>query len=234
MARTNLASLSPGRRWGGPAVLLLVSTLLVGCGGGDEDSSAGSATQTSSSASPPSSSASSPTDADGDGSGDGSGDGGGTDGDGEPQPPFTANTEPDVQAPSDDAFGNITDIRIGRHDGFDRVVFEFGGPGTPGWDVRYVDQAASQGSGATVDLPGDGALQVTITGVGLPPDTGVAEYSGPRRLSARDTETVTEVVFDGTFEGTTVAFVGTESEAPFRVYLLQDPARIVLEVADAS
>ena len=50
-------------------------------------------------------------------------------------------------------------------------------------------------------------------------------------MSAADTEVVTEIVFDSTFEGTTVAFVGTNARAPFRVYLLEAPTRVVLEVA---
>jgi hypothetical protein len=43
---------------------------------------------------------------------------------------------------------------------------------------------------------------------------------------------VTEVAFDATFEGSTVAFVGTSAKTPFRVYLLESPARVVVEVAD--
>ena len=70
--------------------------------------------------------------------------------------------------------------------------------------------------------------------MGIPPDTGVDEWSGPDPLAARDTEVVTEVAFDGTFEGTTVAFVGTTGEVPFRVYSLSSPTRVVLEVADPS
>jgi hypothetical protein len=70
--------------------------------------------------------------------------------------------------------------------------------------------------------------------MGIPPDTGVDEWSGPDPLSVRDTEVVTEVAFDGTFEGTTVAFVGTTDEVPFRVYSLSSPTRVVLEVADPS
>jgi hypothetical protein len=31
-----------------------------------------------------------------------------------------------------------------------------------------------------------------------------------------------------------MAFVGTKAREPFRVYLLQNPTRVVLEVADAS
>jgi hypothetical protein len=43
---------------------------------------------------------------------------------------------------------------------------------------------------------------------------------------------VTEVVYDHTFEGTAVAFVGTTAQTPFRVYALSNPTRVVLDVQD--
>jgi hypothetical protein len=122
---------------------------------------------------------------------------------------------------------------MGRQDGFDRVVFEIGGRGTPGWNVRFVDEAAAQGSGDPIDVEGGAILQVTLQGMGLPFETGADEWSGPDPLTSGDTETVTEVAWDGTFEGTTVAFVGLREQTPFRVYSLTDPTRIVLDVADA-
>ena len=111
---------------------------------------------------------------------------------------------------------------------------EVGGTGTPGWDVRYVDVASSQGSGDEVAVAGDAVLQVTVTGAGYPYETGVEEWSGPDPLPGQGTGNVTEVVFDATFEGTTVAFVGTRAQTPFQVYALQDPARVVVEVTDGS
>jgi hypothetical protein len=206
--------------------LLALALGLTACSG-DGDSGAAPSSSAASSAS------STPTET---GSTDGGGSSGGdTDGDGDGNAaPFPANTEPDTQDASADGFVTVTDIRIGRHDGFDRVVFEADGTGAPGWDVRYVDSAQSQGSGADIAVEGGGILQVTINGVGLPADTGVDEYSGPDRLSSGDTEAVTEVVWDSTFEGTSVAFVGVTEETPFRVYLLENPARVVLEVADPS
>jgi len=208
MARTNLTA------------LLLLTGLLTGCGDTGHDGPAQpSASQSSPSPSP------SPSEEGGGGAGDGTS---------SPQPPFPADTRPDTQQASADASGSVTEIRLGRHQGYDRVVFEFDGAGTPGWDVRYTDAPSRQGSGEAVDLAGDAALQVTITGVGYPPDTGIAEYSGPQRVSGAGTEVVAEVFFDGTFEGITTALVGTEAETAFRVYLLERPTRVVLDVADGS
>ena len=217
--------MTSGSRGALPALLAL-ALVLAGCGGDDEQASPGTSSPASSSAA------------------DGSGTGDGTDGDSGEAPadnpddgddsgaPFPANTDPDTGEASADALVTVTDIRIGRHDGFDRVVFEADGTGTPGWDVRYVDAANSQGSGEDIAVEGGAILQVTLNGVGLPADTGVEEYSGPDRLTSADAEVVTEVVFDSTFEGTTVSFVGVTEETPFRAYLLEDPARVVLEVAD--
>jgi hypothetical protein len=212
--------------------LLAVALLLSACGGNGEDAAA-----PPSASSPATSSPSESGGTDDGGSGDGVSDDGtgdtADDGD-EGVAPFPADTDPDTGEASADALVSVTDIRIGRHEGFERVVFETDGTGTPGWDVRYVDAAQSQGSGDDIEVDGGAVLHVTITGVGIPADTGVEEYSGPDRLAAADTEVVTEVVWDSTFEGTSVAFTGVTEETPFRVYLLEDPARVVLEVADAG
>jgi hypothetical protein len=147
--------------------------------------------------------------------------------------PFEGGADTDVAEPSGAEGLTMTAVRAARHEGYDRVVFEFAGSGTPGWTVEYVDTASSQGSGDTVDVPGDAVLQVTAQGVSYPYETGAAELpSGPAAVSG--TEVVQSVVYDTTFEGTAVAWIGTAAEAPFRVYALTGPSRLVVEVADAG
>ena len=148
-------------------------------------------------------------------------------------PDLPADVEPDTADPSADARVTVSDIRIGAHDGFDRVVLDVGGTGTPGWDVRYVDAATAQGSGNPVDVAGDAVLQVTLTGAGYPYDTGVEEYAGGPLTSA-DTTVLTEVVWDATYEGTSLAFLGTTGQYPFRVYSLTGPTRVVVDIALAA
>lgn len=146
--------------------------------------------------------------------------------------PFPATADPVSQEPSAGAKLTVTDIRVGRHDGFDRVVFELGGSGTPGWTVRYVDQPTDDGSGNPVGLDGDAFLEVFITGTGYPMDTGVTEYSGPNPLDAEGTAEVEQVLYRGVFEGQTQAFVGIDDDdrEPFRVFTLQDPTRVVVDL----
>ena len=148
-------------------------------------------------------------------------------------PAFPANTDPDVAEPSAGAALTVTDLRVGRHDGFDRVVYELGGTGTPGWRVEYVPEAIDDGSGNVFEIAGDGTLQVMISGSGYPTDTGVPEYSGPNPLRVAETDEVEEVALRGVFEGYTQSFIGTDdSDNPFRVYALTNPTRVVVEVRD--
>ncbi|SNR35847.1 hypothetical protein SAMN06272737_10427 [Blastococcus mobilis] len=202
-------------------LLLAGPVLLAGCGEGRtseaaSSSSAGAAEQSGESAATESPAVAGTAE-------DGAGD----------APDFPADAVADTAEASADAAVTVSDIRIGGHDGFDRVVFEVGGTGTPGWDVRYVEVPASQGKGDPVDVAGDAVLQVTLTGVGYPYATGVEEYAGPS-LTGAGTSAVTEVVYDATFEGTAVAFVGTGAKNPFRVHLLENPTRVVLEVAHSG
>ena len=216
MTQRRLAVLLPSR--------LLAAVLLSGCGGGDDDETGAApssgATSRSAPATTSGSAPSSTPSTDGDGSSD--------------APPFPANTDPDTGQPSAGSLVTVTDIRTGGHEGFDRVVFEVGGTGTPGWDTRYVDEAVEQGRGETIPVRGNAILRMTITGVGLPTETGIDEYDGWQPPPGNGTEVVTEVVWDSTFEGTSVAFVGTTTQTPFRVHLLESPARVVLEVADPN
>ena len=201
---------------------LLASVLLAGCGGADASgtaSSGSSMTQDASGTSAPVATSEAV---------DGAAD------DGITAAPEPADVAANTSEASPGASVTVSEIRFGVHDGFDRVVLEVGGEGTPGWDVRYVEQASSQGSGEAVDVAGNAVLQVSLTGAGYPYDTGVQEVPRGRAVSTAGAGTVTDVVFDATFEGTTVAFVGTNEQAPFRVYLLDAPTRLVLEIQHAG
>ncbi len=131
---------------------------------------------------------------------------------------------------SDGARLTVTGIRVGSHPTFDRVVFDVAGTGTPGWLVQHVATASEDASGEKVPILSDGIVQVVLTGMGYPSDTGYAEWAGDP-ISIEGFAQLWEVHFVGTFEGQTQAFLGTkDDDAAFRVFSLADPARVVVDV----
>lgn len=147
-------------------------------------------------------------------------------------PAFPANTKPD-----DGGFGKggprwVTGIRTARNDGFDRIVFDLGGKGDPGWYVRYIKKPRQDGSGDPVAVEGDRFLQVVLRGIGYPGFDGVPEIE-LGTVTGNGTSLVTEVVPAGVFEGDQLAFIGlTGRKKPFRVFALSNPTRVVVDIRD--
>ncbi|WP_315095007.1 hypothetical protein [uncultured Cellulomonas sp.] len=145
--------------------------------------------------------------------------------------PFPADLLPDEQEASTDAALTITDVTTGRHEGYDRVVFDLGGTGTPGWIVRYVDVATDDPADTVLDVAGDGTLAVILLGVQIPGTTGIPEWSGTNPVLTPDYPVLREVNVRGQFEGQELAYVGIDSaDRPFRVFTLTDPTRVVVDV----
>lgn len=145
-------------------------------------------------------------------------------------PPFAAVGSVDERASEGTGLG-VVDVRAAHHDGFDRVVVELAGAGAPGWVVQPLDAPLAEGSGAERDVAGETFLGLVVRGVGLPQDTGVEEYTGPPELLPTDTAVVREVQAGTTFEGAWDGVVGLTGQRPFRVFALEDPPRVVLDVA---
>lgn len=125
----------------------------------------------------------------------------------------------------------VTDVRIGAHEGFDRIVFEIAGDGAAGWHIGYVDEPTTQGEGAPVDITGEAFLEVIVRGVALPPDAPEHDPWDGERLAGPPGSSVTELVDDTIYEGQHVFHVGLPEESPFGVVRLDDPQRIVVEIA---
>ncbi|MGZ8596560.1 MAG: AMIN-like domain-containing (lipo)protein, partial [Actinomycetota bacterium] len=89
-------------------------------------------------------------------------------------PPFTPHQLSDDGGHGSGAGLGVTGVRTFRQSGYDRVVFDLGGTGTPGWRVEYTTRPTAEGSGDPVTLHGTVFLHVILRGVGLPYDTGLA------------------------------------------------------------
>jgi hypothetical protein len=200
---------------------------LTGCGSDSpSDQQAGPSASTSAGASSPAASSSQPS------AGTPSATGGTSAS--ESAPPFPANTQPDESGTLSGGRLGVTSVRVARQDGFDRVVFELAGTGTPGWRFAYVDTPAQDGSGAPFEVPGDSFLQVSISGVGYPDDTGVPAYSGPKLVTGSGTSHVQGVAVGSVFEGIFDGAIGLSGPPrPFRVFALTNPTRVVVDVRDS-
>jgi hypothetical protein len=125
-------------------------------------------------------------------------------------------------------------VAIGRHEGFDRVVFQFRNH-VPGYRVEYVEPPLKEdGSGNVVRIEGDAFVVVRMeqaSGFDLSTGEGVMVYTGPRRLSGSDagTSVVREVVRTGDFEAVLTWAVGLEERVDFRVRTASAPARLIVD-----
>ena len=145
-------------------------------------------------------------------------------------PPFPADTAPDTADASAGAFLSPVNLRFGVHDGYDRLVLDLEGTGQPGWVSQYVDVPRAEGSGSVVTLAGAVYLQTTVKGVTYPTEVGAKEYIGPQRFSPASAGVVKEVVYGAVFEGQAEVYIGLSSKQPFRVFLLESPTRIVIDI----
>jgi hypothetical protein len=128
----------------------------------------------------------------------------------------------------------LTQVAVGRNEGFDRVVFEFRDE-LPGYRIEYVEGPLTEdGSGNPVTLEGSAYLVVRMepaSGFDLSVPEGELVYTGPRRLSGSDAgaETVREVVRTGDFEAVLTWAIGVNGRTPFRVLTLERPSRLVID-----
>jgi hypothetical protein len=120
----------------------------------------------------------------------------------------------------------LVDLRVGRHAGFDRVVFQIDGP-MPWYSVRYVPVVRLDGSGDPLGLRGSAFLEVVLRAA-----TDVDGRPVLRTTRLRpDFPALREVNAPFSYEGQTIAGVGVSQRVGFRVAELTGPNRIVLDLA---
>lgn len=140
---------------------------------------------------------------------------------------FTAPGE-ELTAEGDASGYVVTAVRTGVHDGYARVVYELtGGQGTPGYRVGYVDAAVEDPSGEVRDVAGDAVLRVTVIGTTYPAPGGPQEHADDLTPGAGGIAQVSRPL---TFEAMTESFVGLDGQRSFRVTVLADPVRVVVDL----
>jgi hypothetical protein len=125
----------------------------------------------------------------------------------------------------------LTDVRAARHEGFDRLVFQFHNV-LPGYDVRYVSRPVRQdASGKVVPIAGSAVVRIRMEPA-LDADLGKASaprtYSGPQRFTPGTPE-LAEAARSGAFEGVLTWVAGLQDPVDFRVTTLAAPPRLIVD-----
>jgi hypothetical protein len=125
-------------------------------------------------------------------------------------------------------------VAVGRHEGYDRVVFQFRNA-LPGYKVEYVlPPLKEDGSGNPVTIKGNALVGVRMepaSGFDLNTGEGVMTYKGPKRIdgSSSGTSVVQEVVRTGDFEAVLTWAIGLSDKVDFRVRTATSPSRLIVD-----
>lgn len=138
-----------------------------------------------------------------------------------------ANTAMKTQRPEAPGRLAVTKVRVGAHDGFDRVVFDLSGDGHPGWHIDYDTHPTQQGSGHCMEYEGTIALNVNIDNTTYPYELGLDD---PHIQSVPGVGEVVEIISAGVFEGRSQFIIGLRAKHPYVVKVLDNPTRLVIDV----
>jgi hypothetical protein len=137
-------------------------------------------------------------------------------------------TVDDVTVPSTGGTAVLRAVRTARHEGHDRMVFEFES-GVPGYRVSYIDRPVRQcGSGDEVPFEGDAWLSVVFE-----PSAAHTEEGRPtieERTRRLDLPNIIELKLICDFEGQVEWVAGVRSPTEYRVLTLVEPERVVIDV----
>jgi hypothetical protein len=171
----------------------------------------------------------------------------------ESAPPETTSTEPETtEATTTEAaplvcqpqtggdkgvFTNLTDVRVGAHDGFDRIVFEFSAPkpnpgGKAGIPYFEISQAKPPFTEDPSDMPvaveGDAFVRIVMQGATGYDFDGNPTYDGRRRLTP-GFGTLAQAVEAGDFEATMTWILGLSRPTCWTIQELHGPDRLVID-----
>jgi hypothetical protein len=133
------------------------------------------------------------------------------------------------------SYAQIVDVRVGSHDGVDRIVFELesqlGLAGVPSFEIAAAAPPfVEDGSGFPLTVSGDPVLRISMQGAtkaGL--DYGV-RYTGPRDF-VPGFPILRQHKEGGDFEALSTWYAGLNGDACVRAYTLADPLRLVIDLS---
>lgn len=124
----------------------------------------------------------------------------------------------------------LTAVRTGRHDGYDRVVFQFSG-GLPAVTAERVATVYADPKGTPLWLAGESRLHVVFRGAsGICPQPAHRTWTGPAVLRPGYPQLLM-VRAAGDFEGYLSFGIGLAARGGYHVSSLTGPDRVVIDVS---
>ena len=155
--------------------------------------------------------------------------------------PASGSTPPNLARPDRDwthgivdvrreaAVATLSDVRVGAHTGYERLVFEFAET-VPGYHIEYIDRPVRDcGTGNVIELAGDGWLEVRLYPANLHDATGKPTFA-QRHIQPR-LPILLEAKRTCSFEAVVTWVVATASPNRYRVVELTAPPRLVIDLA---
>jgi hypothetical protein len=137
--------------------------------------------------------------------------------------PFKANGDPNPPR----GIALLQTVRTGPQEGWDRIVFEFKDT-RPAVEVEYVTKAQTCGKGDDVTMPGAALLSVRFRQTQAHTEAGVPTL--PSRDITGPGGSILKATLICDFEAETGVAIGVKTKAPYKVSLLQNPSRVVIDV----
>jgi hypothetical protein len=132
----------------------------------------------------------------------------------------------------------LVQVRYGRHANFDRIVFQFEN-GLPDYRIEYAEPpnlGDVPGPGGPLPIPvptaGSAFLKVSFGGAAAhdPDPPYDSTYLGPQDLTV-GLPSLVEAEMASDWHGDVTWVLGLSDEVDFRVFSLEEPSRIVIDVA---
>ena len=131
--------------------------------------------------------------------------------------------------PTDAGHAFPSSSRVGSHPGYERVVVQYtGGAADLTWKTTWTKDPIDE-KGERIDVKGDVFLQVDIAGVREPSDVATLPPTlHPGSLAGLSTVKGVSVQYP--FEGQHMVLIGLSAKGSYRIQVLKDPSRLVIDV----
>jgi hypothetical protein len=135
-------------------------------------------------------------------------------------------------------YTNLVAVRIGTHQGYDRITFEFEAPEpNPGGNAgipRYEISTAKpphyeDASGLPLEVNGNSFVGIVFHGASGVDFEGRATYTGPKVVRA-GFDNFVEAVRSGDFEATLSWILGVRRQTCWQVHELHNPDRVAIDI----